>query len=144
MKTIGERIKQAREQLGWSGEHLAKLVGYKTQSGISNLEQRATGSGGNKIGQIAKALNVPLDWLVNGPDSDKVPFLPAKQSNYSNDSTVVPLMAAQESGARQYDSITTQVLAIFAKFDTAQKAAALALLKQYEAVLGSHQDGQAL
>lgn len=78
MKTIGERIRQARVAKKWSGEDLSKKVGYKTQSGISNLEGRVTGSGGNKIGAIADALNVSLDWLVNGPDADNVPFLPPK------------------------------------------------------------------
>lgn len=141
MKTIGERIKQARDELGWTGLYLANRVGYKTQSGISNLEQRATGSGGNKIGQIAQVLNVPLDWLINGPDSDKVPFL----SNESiSQATVVQLSAAQEAASRQYDALTHQMLGIFSKFNASQKAAAIALLKQYEVVLGSHQDGQAL
>ena len=76
MKTIGERIKQARAERGWSAYELAKKSGYKTQSGIGNLENKATGSGGNKIGEIAKALSVSVDWLLNGPDSDNVPFLP--------------------------------------------------------------------
>jgi transcriptional regulator with XRE-family HTH domain len=75
MKTTGERIKQAREALGWSAQVLATKVGYKTQSGISNLENRATGSGGNKVGLIATVLGVPLDWLINGPDRGDVPFL---------------------------------------------------------------------
>ena len=64
MKTIGERIQQARLAKGWSAGYLAKKVGYKTQSGISNLENKATGSGGNKIGKIAAALDVTLDWLM--------------------------------------------------------------------------------
>mgnify|MGYP000748237041 CR=1 FL=1 len=76
MKTIGERIRQARVAKGWSAFTLAKKVGYKTQSGIANLENKATGSGGNKIGDIAKALGVSVDWLLNGPDSENVPFLP--------------------------------------------------------------------
>ncbi len=74
MKTAGERIRQAREALGWSAHTLATKVGYKTQSGISNLENRASGSGGNKIGAIAVVLGVPLDWIINGPDSLHVPF----------------------------------------------------------------------
>lgn len=73
MKTVGDRIRQAREALGWSAHTLALRVGYKQQSGISNLENRATGSGGNKIGAIAQALGVPVDWLLNGPDGDTVP-----------------------------------------------------------------------
>lgn len=78
MKTIGERIQQARLAKGWSADYLAKKVGYQTQSGISNLENKATGSGGNKIGKIATALDVTLDWLMNGPDSENVPFQPPK------------------------------------------------------------------
>lgn len=61
-----------------SGEALAKKVGYKNQSAIGNLENRAGGTGGNKISKIADALNVSVDWLLNGPDSDNVPFLPPK------------------------------------------------------------------
>ena len=40
MKTVGERIRQAREGLAMSGEELAQKAGYKTQSGIGNLEFR--------------------------------------------------------------------------------------------------------
>jgi len=76
MKTIGERIRQARLAKTWSAFYLARKVGYKTQSGIGNLENKATGSGGNKIGEIAKALDVSVDWLLNGPDFENVPFLP--------------------------------------------------------------------
>lgn len=78
VKTIGEKIRQARTALGLSGEALAKKVGYKNQSAIGNLENRKEGTGGNKIDQIANALNVSVDWLYNGPDSENVPFLPPK------------------------------------------------------------------
>ena len=77
MKTIGERIRQARNALGISGERLAAKVGYKNQSAIGNLENRRDGTGGNKLPQIAKALNVSVDWLMNGPDCEQVPFLPS-------------------------------------------------------------------
>ena len=75
MKTIGERIQQARLAKRWSADELSKKVGYKTQSGISNLENKATGTGGNKIGEIARVLSVSVDWLMNGPDCENVPFL---------------------------------------------------------------------
>lgn len=77
VKTIGERIRQARNAVGISGERLAAKVGYKNQSAIGNLENRRDGTGGNKLSQIAKALNVSVDWLMNGPDCDQVPFLPS-------------------------------------------------------------------
>jgi transcriptional regulator with XRE-family HTH domain len=75
MKSVGERIRQARDALGISGLALAQKVGFKTQSAISNLENRASGTGGGKIALIADALNVPVEWLLRGPDSESVPFL---------------------------------------------------------------------
>lgn len=68
MKTVGERIRQAREHRGLSGEQLAHMCGYKNQSGISNLENRASTSGGTKIVSIARALDVSVRWLLDGPD----------------------------------------------------------------------------
>lgn len=80
MKSVGERIKQARLAKGLSAEALAMLVGYKTQSGIANIENRSNGSGGNKVARIATELEVPVEWLLSGPDSDDVPFIRAKPS----------------------------------------------------------------
>lgn len=70
MKSVGDRIKQAREFRKITSEGLAKKVGYKTQSGISNLENRSTGHGGNKIPLIAKELDVSIKWLMSGPDTE--------------------------------------------------------------------------
>lgn len=85
MKTVGERIKQARLWRGISGEDLAKAVGYKTQSGIANLENRATAGGGKRLHLIAKALNVPVQWLLEGPDVtslDQLAYPEAPSSGY--------------------------------------------------------------
>lgn len=76
MKTIGERIQQARMEKQMSAWDLALAVGYKTQSGISNLENTATGTGGHKLKDIARVLHVSVDWLLTGPDCDKLPFSP--------------------------------------------------------------------
>lgn len=73
MKSVGERIRQARDARRLSAEALAQLVGYKNQSGISNLENRATGTGGTKLPAIADALQVPVGWLLSGPDGPEVP-----------------------------------------------------------------------
>jgi len=76
MKTIGDRIKQARKFRGLSGEELAIKVGYKTQSGISNLENRWTGKGGYKLPAIAKALNFSVQWFLDGPDTEDMATVP--------------------------------------------------------------------
>ena len=49
-------------------------MGYTHQSGIANLEGRATGRG-NKLAKIAQVLEVPVAWLLGRPDSATVPFV---------------------------------------------------------------------
>lgn len=83
MKTVGERIRQAREHRGLSGEQLAHQVGYKTQSGISNLENRATGRGGYMLSKIAEELNFALEWFLDGPDTEDMNTVPAYRNTTS-------------------------------------------------------------
>lgn len=146
MKTIGERIQQTRLALGWSAYDLAKRVGYKTQSGIGNLESRTGGSGGNKIGAIAKALNVPLEWLMNGPDSENVPFLQSSEAPS-------PLrLQANEPAHNLYqvdrraelDEWTLAALAIMKDLDLGQRQAMVAKMREFKQFLGPPRDGQAL
>lgn len=139
MKTTGERIRQAREELGWSAQTLAGKVGYKTQSGISNLENRATGSGGNKIGAIATALGVPIDWLINGPDRDVVPFTrqPGAES----------VMAAPNPGVKYLpqrdDPIKAELLDLFGQLDEQGKKEWLADLRGFVRGRRPHEVGNA-
>lgn len=59
-----------------SADALAKEVGYSTQSGISNLENRAVGRGGFKLPDIARALDFSVEWFLNGPDIDDMSLVP--------------------------------------------------------------------
>lgn len=52
---------------------LAEQCGFKNQSAIGNLENRETGRGGFSLPKIAEVLDVPLQWLLDGPDSDQAP-----------------------------------------------------------------------
>jgi len=96
MKTVGERIQQARKARGWSAEKLAEMVGYRHQSAIANIENRATTSGGQRLPKIAAALRVSPDWLLSGPDTHNVPFLPPK---YLVPVPAEPAQLAAENGA---------------------------------------------
>ena len=147
---------------------LATKVGYKTQSGISNLESRSTGSGGNKIGAIAQALGVSVDWLLNGPDQDKVPFI----FGHSDQTTVLttgdgrpPLFTAQHeiplhrNEARPVerrnlvnlperqstaDDWTLAAIAIMNALDPSQRPAMVAKMREFSQYLGPPREGQAL
>lgn len=76
MTTTGDRIRRARLYRGLSADELAQRVGYATQSGITNLENRATGRGGYRLTQIAQALDVSVQWLLGGPDLRDMAHVP--------------------------------------------------------------------
>lgn len=150
MKTIGERIKQARDALDLSAMDLALRVGYKTQSGISNLENRVGGSGGNKIREIAKALNVPLEWLMSGPDSDVVPFHSiwpkgngvrnnvVTEANQNDKLVSLPLAQSDQ------DPWIAAAIQILRELDPGQRQAMVAKMREFRQYLGPPRDGQAL
>lgn len=150
MKTVGERIRQARQALGMSGETLAHQVGYKHQSAISNLEGRSTGSGGHKIAAIATALGVPLDWLLNGPDDGSIPFKKNTQLSRGGisagepEATVYTLEKKPPTDLTGLDPWTREAVEIMSKLREHEKAGALANLRTYVHNLGPPRDGQAL
>jgi transcriptional regulator with XRE-family HTH domain len=152
MKTIGERIRQAREALKISGESLSKKVGYSHQSGIGNLESRATGRGGNKIAAIADALHVPVDWLLRGPDNPNVPFLPGMDIGIAIPSTEIgepsltpvrPINTGPVVGSA-YDPWTLEAIRIMTGLQEHEKQGAIANLRTYVHNLGPPRDGQTL
>jgi len=153
MKTIGERIRQAREAHKMSGEALAKKVGYKNQSAIGNLENRVGGTGGSKLGSIADALNVPLEWLMRGPDNDNIPFLPGNAYHgtevnttvrESGSSTNVVTIGTDSRPVAALDPWTLEAIEIMSKLKEHEKQGALANLRTYVYNLGPPRDGQAL
>jgi len=151
MKTIGERIRQAREDRQMSGYELAMKVGYKHQSAIGNLENRAIGNGGNRIAEIAEALRVPLEWLMKGPDSDTVPYRPPIDADLGdtkfslNDlvvqqpSIVRPMTTALRTGP--FDPWTLEAIEILSRLKDHEKQGALANLRTFVHNLGPPFDG---
>lgn len=126
MKTVGERIRQARIAREISGERLAHMVGFKNQSAVGNLESRNSRTGGRKVGEIARALRVPLEWLINGPDSDTVPFsepsAPAPQHQPNN-------TQAREPSRLTPDASMAEVVDLFRQLNTAQRLQAIAHMR---------------
>ena len=132
MKTVGERIRQARDARGLSGEELAHAVGYKNQSAISNLENRATGSGGTKIARIAAALRVPVQWLLEGPDGPEVPF----SEPMVNDTEAIRFSiieaqpeAREERASYGGDGSLAEAMQLFKRLDTAQRVKAISYMQ---------------
>lgn len=63
MKTIGERVRERREELGLSQSSLGKAAGGVSYQAIQQLE---AGGGTKHMVAIARALRVSADWLQTG------------------------------------------------------------------------------
>ncbi len=70
MATVGERIKSRREELGWKQDDLATKAGI-SKSFLSDLENGKRNVGADKLLDIARALNLSLDYLMTGEDAEK-------------------------------------------------------------------------
>jgi len=62
-KEIGARIKQRREELGWSQDELALRCGYAGRSSINKIEKGANAMSMDIVQRIAAALDVKVSWL---------------------------------------------------------------------------------
>lgn len=69
MTTVGERIRSRREDLGWKQDDLATKAGI-SKSFLSDLENGKRNVGADKLLDIARALNLSLDYLMKGEDVD--------------------------------------------------------------------------
>lgn len=67
METVGDRVRQEREAQKMSRAVLAKLIGAKGESYISELELGGIKKGG-KLHRIAETLGVTVGWLETGKD----------------------------------------------------------------------------
>ena len=131
-----------------TGHDLAMAVGYKHQSAIGNLENRATGNGGHKLADISRILRTPIEWLLAGPDSDQVPFIPQQVDQFVgvkvNTIAGEPNVAIFPEQSRTLDQWTAEGLTILLKLDSAQRAAMIAKMREYVQFLGPPRNGQAL
>lgn len=63
---LGENIKQARMKAQISQDELAKRLGYKSRSTIAKIESGENDLTQKKVAAFAKALNVSIDFLMDG------------------------------------------------------------------------------
>ena len=64
---IGDRIRQARKEKGWSQEKLSEEIDVATAF-LSRVERGHSQINLKRLAQISKALDVPLEKLVTGTD----------------------------------------------------------------------------
>lgn len=66
---IGDRIKQARTEAGFTQDELADLVGV----GMRQIQYYESGESDpyRKLRQIAEATGKPIDWLLRGDETSE-------------------------------------------------------------------------
>ena len=69
--TLGDRVKQKREEMGLSQEELADKMGYKSKTSIHKIEQGITDLPLSKVEELSKVLNVTTSYLM-GWDNERV------------------------------------------------------------------------
>lgn len=72
MSSVGERIKQRRLELGWTQDHLCTKADL-SKSFLSELENGKRSVSAVNLLDIARALNVSLDFLMTGKASEETP-----------------------------------------------------------------------
>ena len=68
-RTMGHRIKLARQHIGMSQEELANRMGVRRQS-VQQWESEETGPRHKRLAELAKVLRVDQMWLVMGETDD--------------------------------------------------------------------------
>lgn len=64
-KIIGQRIKEARGEKGWSQEKLSEEIDVTTVY-ISRVERGSSPINLKRLAQISKALDISIEYLVGG------------------------------------------------------------------------------
>lgn len=83
METIGDRIRTEREAKGITRAELAKAIGAKGESYISELELGGIKKGG-RLHLIAQALGVTVGWLETGKGDKHVQPKPVSDDLYAD------------------------------------------------------------
>lgn len=74
--SVAKRIRTMRKYIGMTQEELAAKIGVANKSYICAVEQGRYQCPIVKLKEIAKALNVTYDWLINGDKAQQVPQVP--------------------------------------------------------------------
>ena len=73
--TVGERIKQLREDKGLSQDELAKIMGYASRQTVSKAECHGDNITTTKVAKYADALGVSFAYLMGWEDREEKEIL---------------------------------------------------------------------
>lgn len=68
MSTLGDRIRERRQELGWTQDQLAAKAGI-SKGFLSDVENGKRSVSAGNLQEMAQALGLSLDYLMKGDDS---------------------------------------------------------------------------
>lgn len=111
MKSIGDRIRERREQLKMSQEELARKIGYKSRSSINKIEMEHYDLPQSKIKAIADALETTPSYVMGWEELNQEADLQQLQKNVHTVKTVMELVKAQ------YGDLAWDALSLYIQLD---------------------------
>lgn len=70
-KSVGEKIKLRRLELGWSLRELAKRMGYANQSTVARIEKGEIDIPQSKVVRFAEVMNTTVAYLMDWEEVQK-------------------------------------------------------------------------
>ena len=95
--TLGDRVKQKREEMGLSQEELAEKMGYKSKTSIHKIEQGITDLPLSKVEELSKVLNVTTSYLM-GWDNKKIEKSNMNIDTINTNYIMIPLYESISAG----------------------------------------------
>ena len=107
---IGQRIKTAREKIGWSQRELGEKIG-KDRKTITNYETGVTDPPASVLNLIARTLGVSSRWLLNGEEEEAS-------------------LAAEPGAGYGHSPMEKELLLLFSRLSEKKKRALLEMLRE--------------
>lgn len=102
--TVGERIRQRRLELELTQEELAKRLGYKTRTAISNVEKGKEDLTTTRVRKFADALGVTPEYLMGWDDPNKIVQRTYKRRfNHCDNDYIIQLYSTSELSQDEHD-----------------------------------------
>lgn len=120
--TIGEKIKQLREEREWSQEQLATMLGYKSRSTINKIELNINELTQSKILAFANVFGVNPCQLL---DDEPLNMEEVRARWEENSKQVAEEVSLIELLQAQYGKEAVQMLSAFVQLNNAGKQKAL-------------------
>ena len=90
MPSVGVRIRDRRKELGWTQDVLVEKAGL-SKGFLSDLENGKRSIGSDKLLDVARVLNLSLDFLMTGEKTEAAPSevqIPASLAAYAADAGI--------------------------------------------------------